>query len=46
MKKGENVPLKKKRGLGTDVAVISSMMFVAQVIIQHPFYLLVFLNIF
>lgn len=34
MKKGENVPLKKTRGLGTDVAVISSMMFVAQIIIS------------
>lgn len=28
------MPLKKTRGLGTDVAVISSMMFVAQIIIS------------
>ena len=34
MKKGENVPLKKVRGLGTDIAVISSMMFVAQMIVS------------
>lgn len=38
MKKGENVPLKKKRGLGTDVAVISSMMFVAQVNVLYATY--------
>lgn len=34
MRKGQNVPLEKTRGLGTDVAVISSMMFVAQIIIS------------
>lgn len=37
MRKGENVQLEKKRGLGTDVAVISSMMFVAQVKIKESF---------
>lgn len=34
VKKGQNVPMTKTRGLGTDVAVISSMMFVAQIIIS------------
>lgn len=34
MKKGQNVPLETTRGLGTDVAVISSMMFVAQIIVS------------
>lgn len=31
---GENVPLKHTRGLGTDIAIISSMVFVAQLIIS------------
>uniref|UniRef100_A0A1I8P970 Major facilitator superfamily associated domain-containing protein n=1 Tax=Stomoxys calcitrans TaxID=35570 RepID=A0A1I8P970_STOCA len=31
---GENVPLKQTRGLGTDVAIISSMVFVGQLIVS------------
>ncbi|XP_055905348.1 proton-associated sugar transporter A [Eupeodes corollae] len=34
MRSGENVPLKQTRGLGTDIAIISSMVFVAQFIIS------------
>lgn len=31
---GETVPLKQARGLGTDVAIISSMVFIAQLIVS------------
>lgn len=34
MRYGENVPLRQTRGLGTDIAIISSMVFVAQLIIS------------
>lgn len=34
IKSGENVPLKNCRGMGTDIAIISSMIFVAQFIIS------------
>ncbi|XP_004520943.1 proton-associated sugar transporter A [Ceratitis capitata] len=34
MHNGESVPLKQARGLGTDVAIISSMVFIAQLIIS------------
>lgn len=34
MKKGENVALKQTRGLGTDVAIVGSMIFVAQIIVS------------
>lgn len=33
VKKGENIPLKQARGLGTDIAIISNMIFVAQLIV-------------
>lgn len=31
---GETIPLKQTRGLGTDVAIISSMVFIAQIIVS------------
>lgn len=34
VKNGETVPLKQARGLGTDVAIISSMVFIAQLIVS------------
>ncbi|EDV50579.1 proton-associated sugar transporter A [Drosophila erecta] len=34
IKNGETVPLKQARGLGTDVAIISSMVFIAQLIVS------------
>ncbi|XP_067628885.1 membrane-associated transporter protein [Eurosta solidaginis] len=34
IRNGESVPLKQARGLGTDVAIISSMVFVAQLIVS------------
>ncbi|XP_054739106.1 proton-associated sugar transporter A [Anastrepha obliqua] len=34
MHNGESVPLKQARGLGTDVAIISSMVFIAQLVIS------------
>ncbi|XP_055854045.1 proton-associated sugar transporter A [Episyrphus balteatus] len=34
MRSGESVPLKHTRGLGTDIAIISSMVFIAQLIIS------------
>lgn len=34
MRSGENIPLKHTRGLGTDIAIISSMVFIAQLIIS------------
>lgn len=34
MKKGESVTLKQTRGLGTDVAIVGSMIFVAQIIVS------------
>lgn len=34
MHNGETVPLKQARGLGTDVAIISSMVFIAQLIVS------------
>lgn len=33
IRKGENIPLKQARGLGTDIAIISNMIFVAQLIV-------------
>lgn len=34
IKKGENIPLQQSRGLGTDIAIISSMVFIAQLIVS------------
>ncbi|XP_037950169.1 proton-associated sugar transporter A [Teleopsis dalmanni] len=34
IRNGETVPLKQTRGLGTDIAIISSMVFVAQIIVS------------
>ncbi|KNC21105.1 hypothetical protein FF38_04337 [Lucilia cuprina] len=34
IRNGENIPLKQKRGLGTDVAIISSVVFIAQLIVS------------
>ena len=34
MSKGENVEMKKPRGLGTDIAIVGGMLFVAQIIIS------------
>ncbi|KAH8302945.1 hypothetical protein KR044_012389 [Drosophila immigrans] len=34
VRNGETVPLKQARGLGTDVAIISSMVFIAQLIVS------------